>query len=190
MLVSEAVQPLQRPREQRREVELPAVALFSDGSPVRVTVLDLSYDGCRIATTLAMLPGIHFNLSVLGLGRMAANVRWYANGFAGVSFRSEPAELDPRTPRKDERKALNAKVLLRRAGRKNYEVQATDLSPSGCKVEFVDRPLVAECHWIKFANLDALEAEVRWVNGHTAGLEFVRPIYPAVFELLLAKLGS
>ncbi len=190
-LKQDVLEPCQRParlREARRNVKLPAVALLGDGSAVSVTVLDLSYDGCRIESELALLPGVQFTLSVLGLGKMPANVRWYSNGFAGLSFRPEPIESTTETPRQHERVSLEAKILLRRTGRKNYFVQTMDVSPAGCRVDFVDRPSVGERHWVKFDGLDALEGEVRWVEGFSAGLEFIRPIYPAVFELLLAKL--
>ena len=177
------------PREARRMVELPAVALLGDGSAVNVRVLDLSYNGCRIESALALLPGVQFTLSVLGLGKMPANVRWYSDGFAGLSFRSEPIELITETPRQDERISLQAQIHLRRSGRKKYSVMTMDVSCSGCRVEFIDHPSVGERHYVKFDGLNALEAEVRWVEGLTAGLEFVRKIYPPVFELVLIKLG-
>jgi len=177
-----------RLREPRHHVDLPAVALLSDGTTLSVTVVNLSYDGCKIASPPALVPGVAITLSVLGLGKMPANVRWYADGFAGLSFRPEPIERAPETPRNHERAALNAQVMLRRSGRKNFSVLTVDVSPSGCRIDFVDRPSVGERHWVKFDSLEALEAEVRWIEGFTAGLEFVRPIYPAVFDLMLAKL--
>lgn len=177
-------------REARRAVKLRAVALLGEGSAVSVTVLDLSYNGCRIDTAVVLMPGVRFTLSVLGLGKMPAYVRWYSNGFAGLSFSPDPIEPATETPRQHKRASLEAKILVRRAGRKNYLVQTSDLSPSGCRIEFVDRPSSGERHWIKFDGLDAIEGEVRWVEGFSAGLEFVHPIYPAVYELLLAKLRS
>ena len=62
------------------------------------------------------------------------------------------------------------------------------MSPSGCRVEFVDRPPVGERQWVKFKGLDAIEAEVSWLEGSSAGLHFLRPIHRAVFELLVARL--
>jgi len=177
-----------RPRDVRRNLKLPAAAHFDDGSTCSVTVLDLSYDGCKIELAPPLSPGVQFTLSVLGLGKMPVNVRWNCNGFAGLSFRPDPIEPAPEKPRQHERASLIAKILLRRSGRKNYYVQTDDVSPSGCKVQFVDRPSMGEKHWVKFEGMDALEGEVRWVEGFSAGLEFIRPIYPAVFELLLAKL--
>ena len=153
-----------------------------------VMVVDLSYDGCRISTPSILPVGQPFQISVLGLGKMPANVRWYSDGFAGLSFRPEPIEIRSETPREHIRVPLKAEFLLRRAGRKNYWAVTADLSPSGCSVEFIERPAVGERHWVKFDGMDALEADIRWVDGFSAGLQFLRPIYPAVFELLLAKL--
>jgi hypothetical protein len=175
-------------RPARRSVMLPAVGLFSDGSASCMTIVDLSYDGCKVKSDVAMTPGAQFSLSVRGLGKIPANIRWSDKGLAGLSFRDEPVESTTESPRQHERASLDAQVLLRRGGRNNYHVQTLDLSPTGCRINFVDRPSVGERHWIKFDGMEALEGEIRWVNGFCAGLNFVRPIYPAVFELLLARL--
>jgi hypothetical protein len=42
--------------------------------------------------------------------------------------------------------------------------------------------------WVKFDGLEALEAQVCWVDGLKAGLAFALPIHAAVFEQLLARL--
>lgn len=175
-------------REIRREVSLPAFVLLEDGNTLSVKVLNLSYDGCRINAGLPLRAGVQITLSVLGLGVMPAYVRWVSGEFSGLCFSAEAIKAADKTPRENERVSLEARVSLRRAGRKNFFVHTTDLSASGCKVEFVDRPSVGERHFIKFDGLDALEAEVRWVKGFSAGVEFVRPIYPPVFELLLMRL--
>lgn len=177
-----------RLREPRRNVDLPAVAMFDDLSAVSIKVIDLSYNGCRIQTDLHLKVGAQFTLSVLGLGKMPASVRWSRDNFAGIAFGAEPIVPATETPRQQPRAALTAQVLIRRAGHKNYFVETMDVSPSGCRIAFVDRPSVGERHWVKFDGMDALEAEVRWVEGFEAGLEYARPIYPAVFEMLLARL--
>ena len=79
---------------------------------------------------------------------------------------------------------------MRRAGFNHYRVAVHDLSPHGCKVEFVDRPRLDEKVWLKFEGLEALEGMVCWVRGTEAGVEFERPIHPAVFNLLLTRLGA
>jgi hypothetical protein len=90
--------------------------------------------------------------------------------------------------RKAERTAVNAEVSLRRPGQNHYRVRAYDASPLGCKLEFVERPVLAERVWVKFEGLDALEGQVCWVNGFVVGVEFVRPMYSAVFDALIPRL--
>jgi hypothetical protein len=94
------------------------------------------------------------------------------------------------TPRKSARVGLDAEVSLRRSGQNNYRANVHDVSQEGCKVEFVERPALDEIVWVKFEGLEALEAMVCWVDGFAAGLEFQRPVHPAVFEVLLARLAA
>lgn len=102
----------------------------------------------------------------------------------------EPASPPDLAPRKAERVALDAEVTLRRSGQNTYRVNVFDASPHGCRVEFVERPYAEERVWVRFDGLEALEALVCWTSGPVTGLRFSRPIYPAVFELLLRRLGG
>lgn len=90
--------------------------------------------------------------------------------------------------RREARVALQAEVTLRRGGHSPFAVQAFDASPHGCKVEFVERPMLDEQVWIRFEGIASVEARVCWVDGFNAGLEFARPIHAAVFETLIARL--
>jgi hypothetical protein len=92
---------------------------------------------------------------------------------------------DPPVPRRADRVSLTAEVTIRRAGFHGFRVQAFDLSPYGCKIEFIERPAVGDRVWVKFDNLQAIEAEVRWIEGHVGGLQFTNPLYEAVFRRLL-----
>ena len=94
------------------------------------------------------------------------------------------------TPRKSLRVGLDAELSLRRSGQTNYRANVHDVSQEGCKVEFVERPMLDEIVWVKFEGLEALEAMVCWVEGFAAGLEFQRPVHPAVFNLLLQRLAA
>ena len=94
------------------------------------------------------------------------------------------------TPRKSPRVGLAAEVSLRRSGQKTYRANVHDVSQDGCKVEFVERPMLDELVWVKFEGLEALEAMVCWVEGFSVGLEFQRPVHPAVFEVLLQRLAA
>ena len=177
-----------RTREQRRTVTLPAHILCENGEITSADVLDLSYDGCCVETPLELREGSTVKLSVVGLGANDAQVRWSADGKAGLSFAIHSTWEREIKPRKAERIELSADLSLRRVGRKQYRGRVFDVSPDGCKVEFVERPRLEELVWVKFDFLDALEAQVCWVDGFYGGVKFLRPIYPAVYDLLLTKL--
>lgn len=175
------------PRDDRRAVTLPGFVLLEDGTTFSITLLDLTYDGCKIATSVALLPGLKLKLSALSLGALDAHVRWYANGHAGLRFAFPTRSHKERQATRLE---IPAEVSLRRPGRFNYRARLFDLSATGCRVEFVERPRVAERIWVKFEGFDSIEATVRWRDGFFGGVEFVRPIYPSVFDLLMSRLRA
>jgi hypothetical protein len=112
----------------------------------------------------------------------------------GIRMSAVNTQMQPQAaalpPRSHDRLTVEGEVALRRSGQLNYRVRLYDLSPDGCKAEFVERPEVDEQLWIKFDDLGAIEAEVRWMVGQTAGIRFVRPIHPAVFDALAARLSA
>jgi hypothetical protein len=177
-------------KSNRQAVALHAEALLQDGSTIDATLIDLSYDGCRIKIGIGILPGTKLKLRVPRLGTLDAHARWYSNGMAGLCFDAEESGEEAKTPRKHERQSITATVSLRRGGRQQYQARVFDLTPEGCKLEFVERPKVDEVVWAKFNGLDSIESTVRWVDGFYGGLQFDKPIYPAVFELLLARLSA
>lgn len=177
-----------RAREQRRSVTLPAHIICENGEITSADVLDLSYDGCRVETPVELREGSTVKLSVVALGANDAQVRWYADGKAGLSFAIHSVWEREIKARKAERIELSADLSLRRVGRQHYRARVFDVSPEGCKVEFVERPRLDELVWVKFDCLEAIEAAVCWVDGFYGGVKFLRPIYPAVFDLLLTKL--
>jgi hypothetical protein len=103
-------------------------------------------------------------------------------------FRIDEPSMPGAWPRRSARISLDAEVSLRRPGRTTYKVKVQDASPHGCRVEFVERPALAERAWIKFEGLEPLEATVCWVKGFAAGVRFEKPIHPAVFDELVARL--
>lgn len=175
-------------RDPRREVVLPGFILLEDNRTFPITVLDLSYDGCKVETSLSLQPGERLRFSALKLGSLTATVRWSDGTQAGLCFKEPPAPPPQRQLRKYQRLAACGLVGLRRSGRQNYETRLSDLSPKGLRIEFLERPRKGEQVWVKLPGLDSLEAQVRWVEGQHSGIEFVRPVHPAVFDLLLARL--
>lgn len=175
-------------RGERRPVRLKGFIALEHGSTSGVGVLDLSYDGCGIETQVALAVGQPVKLSVPGRGAIEANVRWYADGKAGLVF--APEIQRPHVSRKSERLKLAAEVRLRRIGGSNYRVNVFDLSPQGCRIELIEQPREGEQMLIKFEGLETLDARVCWVDGHRGGLRFDKAIHPAVFELLLSRLAG
>ena len=173
-------------RSERRPVSLRGYAILGDGSHHSITVLDLSYEGCGIEAATPLEPGQPLKLSVLRRGAIDAVVRWAGDGKAGLVFTA--AEARARGPRRSTRIELVADVVLRRIGRSSFRVAATNASADGCRVQLVERPSEGEHVLVKFDGLEPLEAEVCWVEGFTAGLHYVRPMHPAVFELLVERL--
>jgi hypothetical protein len=90
-------------------------------------------------------------------------------------------------PRRSARIVLSAEIKLRRAGQSGYRVKIHNVSPEGCKAEFVERPQLDERVWVKFQGLEALGAIVCWVRDLEVGLEFENRIHPTVFALLVSK---
>ena len=185
-----AFTPQQAPvaRRERRPVSLRGFAAFEDGSTSEILVRDLSYDGCGIEIPVELKPGQSIKLSVLRRGAVDAEVCWYSEGRAGLVFEPEPAAARQQRPRHAKRLSVAAEVSMRRLGKISYRVRMTDLSPSGCKIEFVEKPRVDELVMIKFEGLEALEAEVCWIEGYTAGLRFEHSIHPAVFDMVVARI--
>ena len=176
-------------RRERRPVSMRAYALREDGSTEEVQLLDLSYEGCGIQAPCTFEVGEPIKLSVVRLGVIEARVQWLSGNRAGLVFAPQP-KVKPKQqwPRRHRRSPLTVEVSMRRRGKINYRVRVFDASPDGCKVEIVERPRVEEQMLVKFEGLEALEAEVCWVDATTAGLKFTKSIHPAVFDLLVERL--
>jgi len=174
-------------RPERRSVELGGHALRADGRTFEVSVVNLSYDGCAIACSEPLEPGTRLKVSVLRLGVVDAEVVWIEEGRAGLVFAKTSVASRNHAPRNADRLNLTAEVSLRRPGRPTYKVRVCDISTHGCRTEFVDRPAEGETMFIKFDGLEGLEAVARWIEPPLTGLSFLRPIHPAVFDMLIAR---
>jgi len=172
----------------RRPVSLRATATRHDGSIVDCTLTDLSHDGCGVDCTAELIGGEKLQLAVNRRGSIAATVRWAAAGKAGLAFDAMPGSGDAPVPRGHDRVDVEAEVTLRRAGKIAFRVRLFDLSPVGCKAEFVDRPELGEQVRIKFEGMESLEGSICWIAGTKAGARFARPIHDAVFALLIERL--
>ncbi len=196
MSAAAAGQPLAPPqqpveRRERSQVTLHGHAVLSDMSMVEIIVRDLSYDGCGIQSPKPLKVGDKIRLGVLERGIIEAQVRWYANGIAGLVFDPEESDGDEQAAhreRRSERVPLIADVTFRRLGKLSYRVRVFDASTHGCKVEYIEQPSIEELVRIRFEGLQPLDARTCWIEGNQAGLEFEQPIHPAVFDLLVARM--
>lgn len=67
-------------------------------------------------------------------------------------------------------------------------LEISDLSPEGCAVVVAGPPLVAgTVYGIKMEGLEGLVSTARWTAGQQAGLQFDRPLYPAIAEHIAAR---
>lgn len=185
-----AIEPGRTRRGERRPIRLRGYATPGTGRGAEVKLLDLSYEGCGIETDIPLLPGQKVQLSVMRRVAIEAEVRWCADGKAGLVFAKEEDRDKRYWPRKHDRTPIEAEVMMRRLGKLRYRVRVYDVSPSGCRVELVDKPKVDEKVMIKFDGLEAMHCEVCWVSGPSAGLNFEHKIHPAVFGLLLHRMGK
>ncbi|MCA1653614.1 MAG: PilZ domain-containing protein [Sphingomicrobium sp.] len=73
--------------EERRHLDVPAIAYREDGSRIGVLMSDLSYEGCRLATDKGFASGERITLVVMELGtEILAEVRWASPGKLGARF--------------------------------------------------------------------------------------------------------
>lgn len=184
-----AGEPEHRDRQPRRKVAAACQIWLRGDRRAPVTILDLSYDGCRIAVTTDLAVGEHLDLAMAGCSRVAAEVRWSVNGEAGLHFLPLAGEREL-VDRAEERIPAAGGVVLRRAGHSPFTVNVRDISRAGCRVELVERPAVGDRVSVKFDGIEALDSRVKWVDGFVAGVEFSRPFHPAVFDIVRARLAQ
>jgi len=86
----------------------------------------------------------------------------------------------------ERRNALRATVRisadLRRPGRTPFQVKVCDISLTGCQIETVARVNSGEQIWLTLPGIAPIEGIIRWVSHSGLGCQWVRPIYPAVFD--------
>ncbi|MEO6580011.1 MAG: PilZ domain-containing protein [Sphingomicrobium sp.] len=97
------------------------------------------------------------------------------------------ADQDER--RRGERVQLNAAVDFRRPREQPYPVRLHDLTAHGCRIDLPEHVSDAATIWVTLPGLESLASRVRWESNWNAGVEFKRPMHPAVFDHISAKLA-
>ena len=177
-------------RGPRRAVSMRAVLIRDGGVSHVINIVDLNYGGCGIEAPVELKVGESVRMSVMGRGSIAAQVRWYKAGKAGLVFEPMPEKAKQQIERRAARIDVPGMVGLKALGRNTFRVRIFNLGTHGCKVELVERPSIGDTMLVKFDGLDAVDAEVIWLDGHVAGLRFANPIHAAVLDLLLQRLTA
>ena len=92
--------------------------------------------------------------------------------------------------RRTERVPLRADIDIRRPGDHRYRVNILDFSPEGCKVEVPITVDLGDSVFISLPGLQPIEGKVRWKEGWAVGVEFVRALYPSVFDMMREKMAQ
>lgn len=90
--------------------------------------------------------------------------------------------------RRAERVSLRADIDFRRTGERRWRVNILDFSPQGCRVELPVRVTSEDKIWISLPGVEALQGRICWVKDWVAGVEFDRPIHPAVFDMVQERM--
>lgn len=99
----------------------------------------------------------------------------------------ELALADLPKDRKADRASVDIDAGLRRRGAGGVSVQILDLSTHGFRAStHLDLSPGTEV-WLKLPGLEALQSRVVWMDGHWVGCEFVRPLHPAVLDMVVRR---
>jgi|SRR5687768_9129377 hypothetical protein len=94
----------------------------------------------------------------------------------------------------DGRRAPRADVTvgagLRQRGASGVTIQLLDLSTNGFRAATHLELETGTDVWLRLPGLESLHARVVWMRGHLLGGEFVRPLHPAVLEMIVRNAGG
>jgi hypothetical protein len=93
-------------------------------------------------------------------------------------------------PHDDARSALRKPVAfqaqLRDRRSTRVKIRVLDLSITGFRAEADYSLHEGDTVWLALPNMAGLEAKIAWVRGNVIGAAFLQPLYPAVFDHIVA----
>lgn len=92
--------------------------------------------------------------------------------------------------RRAERTPTDIAAGVRERGRSGMDIEVVDFSTHGCRIEFVGELIVGAHAWLKLPQLESWHTRVAWMGDGQAGLDFVKPLHPAVAELVIGAAAS
>jgi hypothetical protein len=109
--------------------------------------------------------------------------------FAAELSTSAPAAEAAAKARVAERVEVSFGAALRQRGASGVSVQIADLSTNGFRVATHLELQPGTDVWLRLPGLEACHARAVWCRGHYVGCEFVRPLHPAVLQMVVRKAG-
>lgn len=91
--------------------------------------------------------------------------------------------------RVSKRVAVALDAGLRQRGAHGVAVQIMDLSTHGFRASTHLDLSEGSDVWLRLPGLEATQARVAWVKGYVIGCAFVRPLHPAVLEMIIGRTG-
>ena len=92
-----------------------------------------------------------------------------------------------RKSRRAERVAVELGAGLRQRGASGVSVQIMDLSTDGFRVATHLDLQPGSDVWLRLPGLEPCHSRVVWTEGHFVGCVFIRPLHPAVVEMMVGK---
>ena len=92
--------------------------------------------------------------------------------------------------RKAERADVSVGAALRQRGASAVTVQILDLSITGFRATTHLELMPGTDIWLKLPGLESLHSRVVWMRGHLLGSEFMRPLHPAVLQMIVRSCGG
>lgn len=92
-----------------------------------------------------------------------------------------------RKGRRVERVPVELGAGLRQRGASGVSVQVMDLSTEGFKAATHLELHPGTDVWLRLPGLESCHAQVMWAEGHFIGCAFVRPLHPAVLDMIVAR---
>ena len=108
-------------------------------------------------------------------------------GDGPTSFEAELSTRSAPSARIAERVEVSFGAALRQRGASGVTVQIADLSTNGFRVATHLELHPGTDVWLRLPGLEPCHARTVWAQGHYVGCEFVRPLHPAVLQMIVRK---
>jgi hypothetical protein len=102
---------------------------------------------------------------------------------------TQPGLAPSRKGRRVDRISIDLGAGLRQRGASGVSVQITDLSTDGFRVATHLELYEGVDVWLRLPGLEPCHARVIWSEKHLVGCAFVRPLHPAVLQMIIGKAG-